>query len=369
MPVLRAGATYFACVFAAGFVLGALRVALLAPCVGAARAELIELPVMVAIVAAVARWRQRATSTFSTRHQGAVGVVALALLLATECAVGFCAQGRTPYDVLFAREPAPGAAYALSLLAFAALPWWWSLPVADRRWPAGVAIAIATLLFVRVRLGFACFAALHRYTDRFDGSVFLVGGAILAVRVGFGRGRVIAGLGLASSVARGAAFGVVAGAPMFAQAWLASRSLHFDADVVRGCVVAPVVEELLFRSAMVGVPVRAGRMPFWPFAIGAASVFGATHLSWGAPLDASAIGVFAATAAGGAWFAWIQREWAWNAWTTIVLHAVMNAAWMVTGAADDAMGGLDANLGRALTIALGTLLTVRHRRAVSAAAS
>lgn len=369
MPVLRAGAIYFGIVFAVGFALGALRVSLLAPYVGAADAELIELPVMVAVVAAVARWRQRATPTWSPRRQAGVGAAALVLLLATECAAGYFAQGRSPYDVLFARDPAPGAAYVLSLLAFAALPWWWSLPAAERRWPVGLLIALATLLFVRVRLAFACFAALQRHTDRLDGSVFLLAGAALAVRTGFGRGRVLAGLGLSSPIVRGAAFGVVAGAPMFVQAWLASRRLHLDADVVRGCVIAPVVEELLFRSAMVGVPVRAGRMPFWPFAIGSALVFGATHVSWGAPLDGSAVGVLAATTAGGAWFAWIQRQWAWNAWTTIVLHAVMNAAWMVTGAADDAAGGLGANVGRALTIALGTLLTVRHRRAVSAAAS
>jgi len=40
----------------------------------------------------------------------------------------------------------------------------------------------------------------------------------------------------------------------------------------------------------------------------------------------------------------------------------MNAAWMVFAVAENAAGGLWPNVGRGLTIALGTVLTVRRRR-------
>jgi len=49
MKALLAGAAYFAVVFAAGFVLGAIRTLVLAPRVGDLAAVLIELPVILAI--------------------------------------------------------------------------------------------------------------------------------------------------------------------------------------------------------------------------------------------------------------------------------------------------------------------------------
>ena len=48
--VLRAAAAYFAVTFAAGFALGTIRVAWLVPVVGERAAELMEMPVMVAVV-------------------------------------------------------------------------------------------------------------------------------------------------------------------------------------------------------------------------------------------------------------------------------------------------------------------------------
>lgn len=135
MRILRAGAVYFALVFAAGFVLGMVRVPLLVPRLGARTAELLELPVMVLVVVLVSRWRQRRTPELRPAQQLAVGGVALLLMLAAECALGALLQGRSPAEVLLAHDPVSGSLYYASLLLFAVLPWWWARRAAAE--PAG----------------------------------------------------------------------------------------------------------------------------------------------------------------------------------------------------------------------------------------
>ncbi len=133
MRTLQAGAVYFALVFAAGFLLGMVRVPLLVPRLGERTAELIELPVMVVVLVPVSRWRQRRTPDLSPRQQLGVGGFALLLLLAAECALGALLQGRSPVEVLLGHDPVSGSLYYASLVLFAVLPWWWArrAPSAD----------------------------------------------------------------------------------------------------------------------------------------------------------------------------------------------------------------------------------------------
>jgi hypothetical protein len=56
MRVLKAGSLYFALVFAVGFVLGTIRTVWLVPRVGARAAELMEMPIMLAVTIVAARW-------------------------------------------------------------------------------------------------------------------------------------------------------------------------------------------------------------------------------------------------------------------------------------------------------------------------
>ncbi|MBX3465054.1 MAG: hypothetical protein KF830_17940 [Planctomycetes bacterium] len=126
MGILASAATYFAVVFGAGFVLGAIRVPLLVPRLGERTAELLEMPIMVLVIALAARWRQRRTPELRPRHQLAVGALALLMLLAVEIAFGALLAGKAPHEVLFARDPVAGASFAAALLPFALAPAWWA---------------------------------------------------------------------------------------------------------------------------------------------------------------------------------------------------------------------------------------------------
>lgn len=123
MPLLRAAVVYFLCAFGAGFLLGALRVTLLVPRLGARTAELLELPVMVAIVVVVARWRVQRTPAWSPARQLAVGWLAWGLLLLAEFALAALLSGRSPREVLAAHDPVAAVAYYASTVVFALAPW------------------------------------------------------------------------------------------------------------------------------------------------------------------------------------------------------------------------------------------------------
>ena len=54
--ILKAALLYFAFVFGAGFVLGPIRILWVAPRFGARMAELMEAPIMIAVLFLAARW-------------------------------------------------------------------------------------------------------------------------------------------------------------------------------------------------------------------------------------------------------------------------------------------------------------------------
>jgi hypothetical protein len=123
LKTLRAGATYFACVFAAGFVLGIIRVLLLVPRVGVRTAELVEMPFMLAVIVVAARWIvRRFALPAALPARLSVGLLGLTLLLATEFGVVLRLQGRSLAESLAERDPVSGAVYALLLLLFAVMP-------------------------------------------------------------------------------------------------------------------------------------------------------------------------------------------------------------------------------------------------------
>ena len=121
--LLPAGITYFALVFAAGFALGVVRVGWLVGLVGERNAELLETPLMLAVVFLAARWVvKRFRLPPATGPRLAVGFMALALMLACELTVVLALRGLTLGEYLASRDPLAGGVYAVSLLLFALMP-------------------------------------------------------------------------------------------------------------------------------------------------------------------------------------------------------------------------------------------------------
>ncbi len=121
--VLKSGVVYFLLVFGAGFVLGPVRVLLVEPRVGARMAELLEAPVMLAVIVVAARWvvgRFCASSGKPVRF--GVGALALSLLLLAEFTVVLSLRGMSLGEYFQSRDPVSGAVYLASLVVFAVMP-------------------------------------------------------------------------------------------------------------------------------------------------------------------------------------------------------------------------------------------------------
>ena len=109
MQVVKAGALYFALVFAVGFVLGAIRTLWVVPRVGARTAELMEMPIMLAITIVAARWtalRFSVPMMWSARLE--MGCTALVLMLIAEFGFVLWIRGLSIRDYLAMRDPVSG---------------------------------------------------------------------------------------------------------------------------------------------------------------------------------------------------------------------------------------------------------------------
>jgi hypothetical protein len=118
----RAGLVYFALVFAAGFVLGAIRQLWIVPRVGTRAAELLEIPVMLVVSFLAARVVVRRFDLGALRLRFAAGLAGLVLLVVAELALVVFLQRATIPDYVRSRDPISGSAYVLSLVVFALLP-------------------------------------------------------------------------------------------------------------------------------------------------------------------------------------------------------------------------------------------------------
>lgn len=122
-PAIKAGLAYFALVFGAGFVLGALRVSLVVPRFGERIAELAEMPLMFAVVVFAARFVMRRFAVpLSIPARLGTGLLALSLLLAAELLLAVVLQERSLADYIASRDPVSGSVYLAMLALFALMP-------------------------------------------------------------------------------------------------------------------------------------------------------------------------------------------------------------------------------------------------------
>ena len=120
---LKAGVLYFVLVFAAGFVLGAIRTLWAVPRLGVRTAELIEAPIMFGVSILAAQWVVRHSGIpprWSSRL--ALGCFALGLMLLVEFTFGLWVRGLTIRGYFETRDPVSGTVYFLTLGAFAVIP-------------------------------------------------------------------------------------------------------------------------------------------------------------------------------------------------------------------------------------------------------
>lgn len=121
--VMRAAASYWAAVFALGFVLGTVRVLWIAPALGLLPATALELPVMLGASWLAAGWLVRRFGLAPGGEALAAGALAFALLMAAECALAGVLSGQSPAQWL-AGLAEPHAALGLAgQVVFALLPW------------------------------------------------------------------------------------------------------------------------------------------------------------------------------------------------------------------------------------------------------
>ena len=123
MKSTKAGILYFALVFGAGFALGPIRVLWLVPRVGDRAAELIEAPIMLAVMVLAARaiTRRLAVSAAASARLS-MGFTGLALMLAAEFGLVLWLRGVTLQDYFAGRDPVAALVYYALLGVFALTP-------------------------------------------------------------------------------------------------------------------------------------------------------------------------------------------------------------------------------------------------------
>jgi hypothetical protein len=123
MQILKSGLFYFALVFGAGFILGAVRTRWVVPRVGARRAELMEMPIMLVITIVAGRWvvLRLALASVSSVRIG-MGGIALGLMLVAELGLVLWVRGMSIKQYFATRDRLSGMMYYLLLSVFAIIP-------------------------------------------------------------------------------------------------------------------------------------------------------------------------------------------------------------------------------------------------------
>ena len=236
-----------------------------------------------------------------------------------------------------------------------------------------VVVTTVVVVFVRLRGQVPAVVARHRWlaslgvpapVRHLDATLLLLATAFAGAAWLSGRGLrgACATLGLVGPVLPSLRFAALAAVPMAVAGALVGDDVHAGLELVPAVLVAPLVEEVVYRGLLVAAIHRAGGVRFLPAVILSSLLFGAGHVTWSRAPGVGEVAVVLVTGIGGAWFAWLLRARGWILADTIALHAAMNLAWALFGVAENAVGGLAANLGRAATVAFTVVVTLRRAR-------
>lgn len=119
---MKPALTYFGLVFAAGFLLGTIRVLAVAPLLGESSAEMIEVPLMVFISWLSARFVLRRFAITQRAPALATGLLALAVLLVLEFTLVLQLRGLTIEQYFTGRDPLALGVYFTGLALFGLMP-------------------------------------------------------------------------------------------------------------------------------------------------------------------------------------------------------------------------------------------------------
>jgi len=120
---VKAGALYFAVVFAAGFMLGIVRTLWVEPALGKRVAELAEMPIMLLVIIGAAAWVVRRRKIGAGRIiRLVVGIVGAALVLVAEALLVLSLRGQPISVYIREHDPVTGAVYLLLIGLMAVMP-------------------------------------------------------------------------------------------------------------------------------------------------------------------------------------------------------------------------------------------------------
>ena len=119
-----AGLAYTAAVFAFAFIVGAIRVTLVAPRLGDLVAVLLEAPFVLAVSWRLSQWCvSRSHLSADSLNRGLMGIVAFAFLMALEFAVSVLAFSETAEHYFAKLGTTPGIVGLATQVVFATIPW------------------------------------------------------------------------------------------------------------------------------------------------------------------------------------------------------------------------------------------------------
>jgi hypothetical protein len=122
MRVLRAALIYFAIVFGAGFLFGAIRTLLVVPRTGTRSAELLEAPLMLLVTFFAARFVAKKLRPAAATDLLGTGFLALGFLIIAELALVAPVRGMSIPEYFAAQDPVSGAVFYFLLAVYAFMP-------------------------------------------------------------------------------------------------------------------------------------------------------------------------------------------------------------------------------------------------------